>query len=80
VYHGGTLLRIEPVEEGVCREGGHPHSVGGQADKRRSRHARRLRHRAYSKWLNSEYILVFTDLSHTGTSTDIWLFASVECL
>ena len=34
VHDGSALLRIESVEEGVYREGGHPHRVGGRADKR----------------------------------------------
>ncbi len=32
VHDGGALLRIESVEEGVYREGGHLHSVGGRTD------------------------------------------------
>jgi hypothetical protein len=34
VHDGSALLRIESVEEGVYREGGHLNRVGGRADKR----------------------------------------------
>ena len=33
VHDGSTLLRIESVEEGIYREGGHVIRVGGRADK-----------------------------------------------
>jgi hypothetical protein len=45
VYHGSTLLRIESVEEGIYREGGHVNRVGGRADKSSGRGAPRPRHR-----------------------------------
>ena len=34
VHDGSALLRVESVEEGVYREGGHLNRVGGRADKR----------------------------------------------
>jgi hypothetical protein len=45
VYHGSTLLRIESVEEGIYREGGHVIRVGGRADKSSGRGAPRPGHR-----------------------------------
>jgi hypothetical protein len=45
VHDGSTLLRIESVEEGIYREGGHVIRVGGRADKSSGRGAPRPRHR-----------------------------------
>jgi hypothetical protein len=45
VYDGSTLFRIESVEEGVYREGGHVHRVGGRTDKSSGCAAPRSRHR-----------------------------------
>jgi hypothetical protein len=44
VHDRSTLLRIESVEEGIYREGGHVIRVGGRADKSSGRGAPRPRH------------------------------------
>jgi len=45
VHDGSTLLRIESVEEGIYREGGHVNRVGGRADKSSGRGAPRPEYR-----------------------------------
>ncbi len=60
MHHGSTLLRIESVKEGIYREGGHLHRVGGGADKYSERDPQRFRYRTLSPFATCDNAMIST--------------------